>query len=82
MTAISLDPSTKPDSVRFIIKYKSSLPGLNNEESTIVVDRIVIATGAASQKVVPNIEGIDNFKGDISHTNGFRMSALLTFPRT
>lgn len=79
VTSIAFAPSSEPNKTRFTIKYKSSLNGQNDGETSIEVDRIMIATGAQSQPLTPRIDGIENFKGDVSHTSGFRKYVFIRY---
>ncbi|KAF8320351.1 FAD/NAD(P)-binding domain-containing protein [Clavulina sp. PMI_390] len=69
VTRVDFAPTSDPNTVKFEVTHKSRLSG---EESSVIVDRVVIASGALSQPDIPNIPGIEHFTGTVSHTSGFR----------
>jgi len=77
VTAVDLAPeptSASPaQGTRFVIKYRQSDNNSGND-STITVDRLIVATGLTSQRNIPTIHGIEHFKGEVLHSSQFRTS--------
>lgn len=78
VTAVNLAPASAPqaEGARFVIKY-SHVDGDSGSDSTIIVDRLIVATGVASQHNIPTIDGVEHFRGDILHSGNFRTSVMV-----
>jgi len=62
------------EGTRFVIKYRQSDNNSGND-STVTVDRLIVATGLNSQHNIPTISGIEHFKGEVLHSSQFRTGA-------
>ncbi|KAF8298250.1 FAD/NAD(P)-binding domain-containing protein [Clavulina sp. PMI_390] len=69
VTRVDLAPTSDPNAVKFEVTHKSRLTG---EEKSVIVDRVMITSGALSQPEIPNPPGIEHFTGTILHSSGFR----------
>ncbi|KAF8320350.1 FAD/NAD(P)-binding domain-containing protein [Clavulina sp. PMI_390] len=67
----SVDFAPADEGVKFAVKYKSSENSIG-EEQAIVVDRVVVATGACTLPYTPAVEGIERFGGPVVHAGQFR----------
>jgi dimethylaniline monooxygenase (N-oxide forming) len=78
VTAVNLAPASasQTEGACFVIKYRQRDDNSGND-STMIVDRLIVATGVVSQYNIPTIDGIEHFKGETLHSGNFRTSVIV-----
>lgn len=77
VTAVDLAPASASlaERTHFVIEYRRSDNNSGND-STITVDRLIMAAGLNSQRDIPTIHGIEHFKREVLHSSQSRTSVL------
>ncbi|KAH9212595.1 flavin-binding monooxygenase-like-domain-containing protein [Leptodontidium sp. 2 PMI_412] len=67
VVAINFDKATK--TWRLTVR---STDTLDEQDETLIFDRLVIATGSFKKALIPDIEGVEKFEGEVMHSQAFK----------